>query len=311
MSLYGNQPGETWTLKSAVDALAGSARRAGRPGWIWVAGFAYPFFLVYGWEIVILLVDPNGDSGIGSGSLPGFIEALKPSNDLDVEEAIALSLFLLVVTMPLFRLAAGLARLTSPGSWAETSNDNGHPTISKVWLAGKGLTLSSCGLQIQVALMFILAIVLCAGPVYFVMEHVGIGGDIAVLIVASPVFLLLVIYGAVLSSLMQLALHSLAQNHRGVASAMLHAWRLLRRDVWMTARTMAVDSILILSIFLLLSALHFVGGESCLVVLVLPAHFALLGFAGVARAGFWALAYRALGGLSPDDGVPGLVEEAA
>ena len=32
----------------------------------------------------------------------------------------------------------------------------------------------------------------------------------------------------------------------------------------------------------------------------------LTGFAGVARAGYWARAYRALGGLSPDDGVPGL-----
>ncbi len=36
----------------------------------------------------------------------------------------------------------------------------------------------------------------------------------------------------------------------------------------------------------------------------------LLGFAGVTRAGYWAQAYRALGGLSPDDGVPGLVPDA-
>jgi hypothetical protein len=32
----------------------------------------------------------------------------------------------------------------------------------------------------------------------------------------------------------------------------------------------------------------------------------LYGFAGVTRAGFWARTYRALGGLSPADGVPGL-----
>jgi hypothetical protein len=32
----------------------------------------------------------------------------------------------------------------------------------------------------------------------------------------------------------------------------------------------------------------------------------LTGFAGVTRAAYWARAYRALGGLSPDDGVPGL-----
>ena len=40
--------------------------------------------------------------------------------------------------------------------------------------------------------------------------------------------------------------------------------------------------------------------------LVEIARYTLIGFAGVARAGYWARAYRALGGLSPDDGVPGL-----
>jgi hypothetical protein len=34
--------------------------------------------------------------------------------------------------------------------------------------------------------------------------------------------------------------------------------------------------------------------------------FLLYGFAGVTRAGFWARAYRALGGLSSADQVPGL-----
>ena len=33
---------------------------------------------------------------------------------------------------------------------------------------------------------------------------------------------------------------------------------------------------------------------------------AIYGFAGVVRAGFWARAYRALGGLSAADHVPGL-----
>lgn len=311
MSLYGSQSGEIWTLKAAVDALAASARRAGRPGWIWIAGWAYPFFLVYGWELVILLFDlQDQENYFNQGAVIGFFE-LVMSPSYDVDDTVVASLVLFVLSLPLYRLSAGLARLTSPGSWTEMSNENGHPPISSVWKAGIGLTLSSCGLQIQIALMFILAIVLCAGPAAFIMDRVNITGDIAVVTFASPVFLLLMVYGVVLSALMQLALHSLAQNHRGVASAMLHAWRLLRRDVWTTARTIAVDGSLIFSIFLLLSGLHFIGSNSCLLPLVGLAHVGLLGFAGVTRAGYWAMAYRALGGLSPDDGVPGLVQENA
>jgi hypothetical protein len=38
---------------------------------------------------------------------------------------------------------------------------------------------------------------------------------------------------------------------------------------------------------------------------------AILGFAGVTRAAYWARMYRELGGLSPEDGVPGLANPNA
>ena len=46
MSRLIGDPGERWSLQRAVDALAESARCAGRPGWIWVAGLFYPSLIL-------------------------------------------------------------------------------------------------------------------------------------------------------------------------------------------------------------------------------------------------------------------------
>ena len=78
-------------------------------------------------------------------------------------------------------------------------------------------------------------------------------------------------------------------------------------DAWATSRAVLVDLLILVatvSIWLFLKGpLEILPmGES----LVSLTRYALIGFAGVARAGYWARAYRALGGLSPDDGVPGL-----
>jgi len=302
MSLYRSQIGESWTLKSAVDALSTSARCAGKPGWIWIAGIAYPAFLVYGWELVIQFLGVPFPSQVNVlDPLPAVMAVLIDDN-VDAVEVVILSTVFLLASLPLFRLAAGLARVSSSVTHSIPSHSLDRPGIKAVWQAGKGLTLTCCGLQVQVMLMFLLAAVLCAGPAFFLMEGIGINSEFAQICIGSPVLLLLAIYGVVLSTLIQLALHSLAQNRRGVSSAMLHAWRLLRRDAWATARTIAVDGVLILATW----ALTLVINLTCVPALWL----ALLGFAGVTRAYYWAQAYRALGGLSPDDGVPGLVPEA-
>src|SRR5262245_66177033 len=56
---------ERWSLPRAIDALAESARQAGHPGWIWVAGFFYPTLtlgLDLGWDSPLM---PSFDSTIG------------------------------------------------------------------------------------------------------------------------------------------------------------------------------------------------------------------------------------------------------
>jgi hypothetical protein len=123
-----------------------------------------------------------------------------------------------------------------------------------------------------------------------------------------PIVLVLAGYAIVLSVLNQFALHSLAHNRRGVYSALLHGWRIMRNDGWATTRALLVDLILLTTIFLGWTAVFGIGGTFGKPghKLALAVNLVLTGFAGVARAGYWARAYRALGGLAPDDGVPGL-----
>jgi hypothetical protein len=127
-------------------------------------------------------------------------------------------------------------------------------------------------------------------------------GGVAIALVAGPAVALVSLYAVVVSTLHQLALHSLVHNRRGVASALVHAWRIARHAPVVTARAVATDLVLYVSVAALTLGVKSLtdGLGGTLVTL------SLAGFAGVTRAGFWARAYRALGGLSPDDGVPGL-----
>jgi hypothetical protein len=128
------------------------------------------------------------------------------------------------------------------------------------------------------------------------------------LLLLGPFVAVWLIYGLLLSVIYQLALHSLAQNRRGVASALIHAWRIARNDPWATARATLVDLLLYVTMLALQYLVAGLLGATCIgIPLILLAWPLIPGFAGVTRAAYWARAYRALGGLSPDDHVPGLV----
>ena len=116
------------------------------------------------------------------------------------------------------------------------------------------------------------------------------------------------VYALVLHAMGQLALQSLVKNRRGMASALIHAWRLIQNDPRATLWAAAGD--LGLTVFVLL--LSWGLGQFAVIgpwlggLLLIPAWTALAGVAGLARAGYWASAYRALGGLGAEEGVPGL-----
>jgi hypothetical protein len=141
------------------------------------------------------------------------------------------------------------------------------------------------------------------GPVVALLELFGLTRFTALYAgFLSPFLLLVMAYAAVLMVLNQLALHSLAHNRRGVASALTHAWRLVRASPLGATRAAVVDLVLFFSVLLAAKILTGLLGDGLDGLILL----ALLGFAGVARAGYWARTYRALGGLGHADRVPGL-----
>jgi hypothetical protein len=213
-----------------------------------------------------------------------------------------------LVFLPILRLAVGLARSGSARAWREACGDRRTPRLRTLWKSGSGMTLSALGLWTQLCVMFTGALLVILLPAQTAAQHIAGGGHHwlrmgMAAVVLGPLTLFFFSYALAIVVLSQLALHSLAQNRRGVGSALLHGWRIMRHDTWATARAVLVDFVLSLSVMVLWSFVTELFDVPVLsdVVLVL-----LLGFAGVTSAGYWARAYRALGGLSPDDGVPGL-----
>ena len=97
---------------------------------------------------------------------------------------------------------------------------------------------------------------------------------------------LLLAYAIVLMVLNQLALHSLAHNRRGVASALTHAWRLIRSSPWSALRATVVDFVLFVSILLASQVLAGFLGATGIFAFAAPfVVIALYGFGGVTRAG--------------------------
>jgi hypothetical protein len=99
--------------------------------------------------------------------------------------------------------------------------------------------------------------------------------------------------------LFQLALQSLVRHRRGAASALLHAWRIASHRPWATFRAALVDLLLTLGVLVLTYAVTIALAVSIVGILAIPfALVALAGMEGVARAGYWARIYIALGGLA-------------
>ncbi|MEO1699174.1 MAG: hypothetical protein AAFU73_17925 [Planctomycetota bacterium] len=121
------------------------------------------------------------------------------------------------------RIAAGLARIASEG---EGSGAN----ALRVWRLGAPVQLSALGVWGLVAAMMGAAMVVLFLPLAassriasetsaFVPVHVVLSG----LGVAFAV-----VYGAGLGAVQELAMASLVRHERGVGSAVLHAWRMIR-----------------------------------------------------------------------------------
>jgi hypothetical protein len=286
---------ERWPLSRAIDALGDAARQAGAPGWIWIAGFVYPALSLSLGNIGEVVV-----AHVRGGEVPrptwNFAALHNPWPNFP--------LVLLPFVPIAMRLIVGLARISSPQRWKELTETRRAPRLRDAWNAGKGLSLSSFGLWLQLIVMVIASAAIVLVPPFFFLRGLGLRGEsdfqfgiLAVLM--GPFIAVLAVYVFLLSVLYQLALQSLAQNRRGVASAVHHAWRIARHDPWSTFRAVVVDVLLYVTTTLIAIALT--------VTLVgAPLAVGMLGFAGTTRACYWARTYRVLGGLSAEDGIPGL-----
>lgn len=323
MSLLLGSPNERLSLARAVDALADAARRAGRPSILWLVGIAYPSLnlnieLVQG--VLALAEQFSGIELPWAGEMGGFVRLFAPglsalSVDSPGSDELGPVLLLLPLVFLLCRPIVGLAKISDP-LYAESTVmlvAEGSASIQaardvrlrRVWNEGKGLAVMAFGLWGVLLLLLFGAMLVLIGPVVAFLKLFGLArfSPLSAGLIL-PSLLLVLVYAAVLMVLNQLALHSLAHNRRGVASALTHAWRLVRASPLGTLRATLVDFVLFLSVLVASGIFaHALFGDTPLENFIF---LALSGFAGVTRAGYWARTYRALGGLSSADKVPGL-----
>ncbi len=323
MSLLLGSPNERLSLPRAVDALADAARRAGRPSPLWLVGILYPslnlnFDLVRG--VLALVEEFSGVELPWAGEMGRFVTLFGPgipgvNLGLHGTEELGPVLLLLPLLLLAFRLIVGLAKVSDPlhaGSAVELVRTGSTGVqvaraarLGDLWAEGRGLALVAFGLWGMLLLMQFGAMLVLVGPLVALLKLFDLARFSAVFAgLLLPVLVLVLLYAAVLMVLNQLALHSLVHNRRGVASALTHAWRLVRASPLGALRATLVDFVLFLSLL----AAEVVFGTLVRPSAVLQSLlvFALFGFAGVTRAGYWARTYRALGGLSHADNVPGL-----
>ena len=316
MSSLRGEPGSSLTLPGSVDVLAAAARRAGRPGAIWLSGIAYQS-VVLGWTFGAVVAGPLlRESLLALGlrrmqeavpvkfhPLPGMADLLTWVQRNGVG-AILLSAPMILVA---FRLAAGLARLSSTERWEQARGERRTPRLRLAWREGKGLTLSSLAVWLQFLLMMFGATLVFVGPAQLFLNFVELDAQNPLTAILSGVMVaLLLVYSFLLSILFQLALHSLVQNRRGVGSALLHAWRIAKNEPMATVRATAADAVLYFTVLLIEVGLFLsLGWLQATAWLLVPCVLGLIGFAGCTRCAFWASAYQSLGGLSTVDDAPG------
>lgn len=276
--------------------MADAARQAGRPSWLLLAGLLYP--------TVLLVFDLPVFHSASEALLTNDWQDGYYSRNMDASMAFSLT-FVFLVLFPLMRLVPGLATVTSPTVWNQFVARGTTPGLRDAHRAGKGLWSSATGLYLQTFLMLGMGFLICLGPAALGLTLLGFDEDL-IPIVLLPILAFVLFYALVLAVLYQLSLQSLAQNRRGVGSAMQHAWRLMQAHPWAVGRTLLVDTVLFLTVALMTTLLTYLASTCVLIPIVVPLIVALSGFVGVARAGFWSRAYRSLGGITQEDGLPGL-----
>ena len=283
-----------------ADSLRSAGLRSGRPGTLWLAGFAY-HFLSFGWTFGLILALPFlGSMGFSFGEQ---VALQWGSNGLllTVSSNSGLGIVLLApIALAMARAASGMARLAPKDRWDHAYPTQQGPRLRHAWREGKGGAFAATLLWLQVWLMMGLLASILILPLWTVLASFNLHhwSNITAAFMGAAVAITMV-YGFLLSILFQLALHSLVRNRRGVGSALLHAWRLVRNDPQAAIRATAMDAVLQLVSNALSSAVYFLNANLHPVHLVtILAYTMISGCLGCVRCLYWSQVYEELGGLT-------------
>ncbi|MBL6757210.1 MAG: hypothetical protein ISQ11_12435 [Planctomycetes bacterium] len=261
---------------AAIPSLAGMAYELS--GLAWVLGGAAALT-----SLAALAGDPELVSdAVGSGvPIPGPL--------------VATGLFLAALPLLLVcsRVGGGAARLS-------IAPDPERPTtLLRSWAEGKSVQTSAAAIWIQIFGMMACGTFVLLGPIVALTALVGPEtlGPFGV-VLSGLALVLTLAYAAELGALHQLALASLVRHDRGVGSAVLHGWRLMRARPEHMRRLAAAEFALRALILIAASfAGYLAGGPWGLAQLAL-----LASLVGSVRCRAWSLIYPRLGGLSVSGG---------
>lgn len=284
-----------------AETLRLAGRRAGHPGSFWLAGVAY-HFLSFGWAFGVVLAMPMVDQFAPDVAWERFAELTGGS----LLSHVALHgrgwIVILPLALAMFRVAGGLARVAPLERWQTAAQKSGrtHPRMRHILNEGKGTTLPAGLLWLHVLLMMGLASAALVLPAWAVLSNMGFSGWSPLSAVVTGLAVALTsFYGFLLGILFQLALHSMVRNRRGVGSALLHAWRLVRNDPGAAVRAATMDAVLQFVASIGLVAAGLVGlyipqlGLACFL-----AQAMVYACTGCVRCLYWSRVYEELGGLS-------------
>ena len=271
------------SAEEASRVLRAALRRAPLPS---VAGLAFEIMglaWVFGaFTGLALLAAPIAWEQTVSGAL-GTILAVPTLKETSIALAIAAPIVLLSV-----RLASGLAAIASQGI-----GQGGGATLPHAWKLGARTQISALGIWIQIYGMMLMATLVLLGPLVLLWNAAGDAlGPIGVAVSGLALAFVLV-YGAGLGAIQELGLASLVRHERGVGSAVLHAWRLIRNRRATSGRMALVE---VASRVALVAAAMWLGQHvgwpfGIMLLVVFGA------FAGGVRCHAWSLAYLRIGGL--------------
>lgn len=279
-----------------------------------IMGLAWVFGAFVGFWVLAYLVRtlfPGGGGGI-HGLLPGSDDLAGAGESGPVIDAISDALALVkldgvvrittathlaeliacvaLISWVCVRVGAGLARIASDGG----GQGSGANALHAFRIGGR-TQVSALGIWVQIAGMMASGTIVLFGPVALLSRATGGGlaGPLHVVLAGLAIAVSLA-YGAALGAVHSLSMASLVRHERGVGSAILHAWRLVRNRRATAGRMAFVEGASRVAILgLAILAGHRFGPWAGLAVLVT---FGAL--AGGMRCHAWSLAYPRVGGLS-------------